>query len=321
MSRKPPRPNRANQSQSRERQAAERARQSALAAQRARARRRRSVVGVAAGVILVVLAVLVIFRFPSTLSGSGNASSPVSQTPVPETILAALKDVPAERFSTVGAGGITALPTPVRAATLRGQSGLPLIVYIGAEYCPYCAAERWPLIIALDRFGSFTGLKLAQSASDDVYPNTPTFTFYGATYTSQYLTFQAVETATSERSGSGYKPLQTLSAEQQQLLSKYDVSPYVPAQSAGAIPFIDFANQYVVVGSTYDASVLQGKNWDQIAQSLANPSSAQAQGILGSANILTASICLATGDNPASVCGRPEIKSIEADLAKAPVPK
>jgi len=34
------------------------------------------------------------------------------------------------------------------------------VVYIGAEYCPYCAVERWPLIVALNRFGTLTNLGL-----------------------------------------------------------------------------------------------------------------------------------------------------------------
>jgi Domain of unknown function (DUF929) len=315
MSRKPPRPNRATPPRSREPQAAERARQAELAARLARARRRRNVVGLAAGVILVVLAALVIYR----ISGPGGGG--VSGSPVPQTVLDGLNGVPAERFGAVGRGGITTLPTPIRAAALRGENNLPRIVYIGAEYCPYCAAERWPLIVALNRFGSFTGLKLARSASDDVYPSTPTFTFYGATYTSQHLAFDAVETATSQRSGNGYQPLETMTAEQQQLLSQYDAPPYVAAQSAGAIPFLDFANQYALVGSTYDTGTLQGKTWEEIAQSLADPNSAQAKGIIGSANIITAAICQATGDNPVSVCGQPEVKAIETDLAKAPVPR
>jgi hypothetical protein len=32
------------------------------------------------------------------------------------------------------------------------------MLYIGAEYCPYCAAERWPLVMALSKFGTFSNL-------------------------------------------------------------------------------------------------------------------------------------------------------------------
>ena len=69
----------------------------------------------------------------------------------------------------------------------------PIVVYIGAEYCPYCAFARWPLIVALMRFGNFTGLQYTQSSSTDVYANTDTFSFVGSTYTSNYVVFEPIE--------------------------------------------------------------------------------------------------------------------------------
>ena len=83
-------------------------------------------------------------------------------------------------------------------APLTGPNGKPLIFYFGAEFCPYCAAERWPLIVALSRFGTFTGLSTTTSSSSDAYPNTPTFTFRAASYTSDYVSFQAVEASDPE---------------------------------------------------------------------------------------------------------------------------
>ena len=34
----------------------------------------------------------------------------------------------------------------------------PIVVYIGADYCPNCAFMRWPLTVALLRFGNYSGL-------------------------------------------------------------------------------------------------------------------------------------------------------------------
>ena len=74
---------------------------------------------------------------------------------------------------------------------------------MGAEYCPYCAAERWGMIVALSRFGTFTGLQTTHSAAKDgagnaeVYPNTATWTFVHSSYTSKYLTFTPVEMNTN----------------------------------------------------------------------------------------------------------------------------
>ena len=133
------------------------------------------------------------------------------------------------------------------------------MLYIGAEYCPYCAAERWSMIVALSRFGTFTGLATTRSAARngagtaEPYPNTATWTFANASFTSSYLTFTPVEEFTNipDKSTGGYTTLMTPTAAQQALLEKYD------AANNGAIPFIDFGNKYMSVGATYDPGVLR----------------------------------------------------------------
>jgi hypothetical protein len=246
--------------------------------------------------------------------------TPVSEGPVPPDVLASVTQVPASTFDQVGRGTAASLPVPARADVRRGPNGLPLVTYIGAEYCPFCAAERWSLVVALSRFGQFSDLKASHSASDDVFPNTPTFSFVGSTYTSQYLDFSAVELQSNVRAGRLYAPLQTPTPDQEQLLRQYDAPPYVPASSAGAIPFIDIADQYVISGASYDVGVLRGQTMESIAQSLADPSSPRAQAIIGGANAITAALCAATGDAPHDVCGQAAIQSLESTLAATPVP-
>ena len=75
----------------------------------------------------------------------------------------------------------------------RGFDGKPLVVYVGAEYCPYCAAERWVMVMWLSRFGTFKNLSEIQSSSTDVCPNTDTFTFYKSSYSSPYIDFSPNE--------------------------------------------------------------------------------------------------------------------------------
>ena len=70
------------------------------------------------------------------------------------------------------------------------SDGKPRIVYLGAEYCPYCATERWAMVNALSRFGTFKNLKITTSSATDVDANTPTFSFYGSTFTSPYIKFE-----------------------------------------------------------------------------------------------------------------------------------
>jgi hypothetical protein len=95
-------------------------------------------------------------------------------------------------------------------------------------------------------------------------------------------------------------------AAQQALVSKYDTS--------GSIPFIDLGNRYASSGAMYLPDVLSGMTWQAIADSLAQPSSAQAKAILGSANLITAAVCKLTADQPSTVCSSTSIQAIEKTL-------
>jgi hypothetical protein len=281
----------------------------------ARSRRQRRMVMLAAGGIVLVLVVLVAARLLTQ-----GAGSKAEEGPVPADVMAQITSVPASTLEQVGRGSAQSLPSPVRAAVATGPSGLPLVSYVGAEYCPFCAGERWPLIVALSRFGTFSNLKYSHSASDDVYPNTPTFSFVGSSYVSQYVELSAVETQSNVRSGGGYQTLQTPTPAQNALVRQYDAPPYVPSSAAGSIPFIDFANQYVVAGASYNVGLLQGMSQPQVAAMLADGTSDQAKAILGSANVLTAAICASTNNQPQDVCGSPAVENLQAALAAAPTP-
>ncbi|HXZ75384.1 MAG TPA: DUF929 family protein, partial [Streptosporangiaceae bacterium] len=147
------------------------------------------------------------------------------------------------------------------------------------------------------------------------YPNTPTFTFHGSTYTSKYLTFTPVESQTNipDKSTGGYTALETPTKDQQALLAKYDVPPYVPSGSQGAIPFIYFGGKYLIAGASYNPQVLSGLSWDQIASAMSNPDSDVAKAVIGTANYMTAAICKMTGNQPASACTS-TIQSLEKSL-------
>ena len=177
------------------------------------------------------------------------------------------------------------------------QDGKPEVLYIGAEFCPFCAGERWAVVAALSRFGEFSGLEESQSSVDDVYPATKTLTFYGSGFTSDHVVFEAVETSDSEG-----VPLETPTPEQEAIIRKYDAPPYVPAESAGAIPFLDIANSHVVVGSTVPVEALQGMTAEEIAIASTDPTDPIGATVLGSANLISAVVCAETGGEPAEVC-------------------
>ena len=171
------------------------------------------------------------------------------------------------------------------------------------------------MIVALSRFGTFSGLATTRSAARngagtaEPFPSTATWTFAHSSYASKYLTFTPVEEFTNipDKSTGGYTPLMALTPAQQALVQKYD------AANDGAIPFIDYGNRFMNVGASYDPGVLKGLTWSQIAADLHTPSTSVAQGALGAANYITAAICGITGDQPATAC-TPAVKALQAKI-------
>ena len=255
------------------------------------------------------------------------ASSSASNGPTGAALASVVSDltsVPASTTDKIGNGGgqVSGTPKAVTNGTPLTANGKPEMLYMGAEYCPYCAAERWAMIQALSRFGTFSGLSTLHSASvngagqAEPYPNTPTWTFHGSSYTSKYLTFTPVETQTNipDKSTGTYTVLETPTKDQQALLTKYDVPPYVPSGSEGAIPFIYFGGKYIIAGASYNPQVLAGLSWSKIASEVKNnPTSDVAKAIGGTANYITAAICKMTGNQPASACTS-TIQSLESSL-------
>jgi hypothetical protein len=135
-----------------------------------------------------------------------------------------------------------------------------------------------------------------------VFPSTATLSFHGATYTSKYLAFSGYEMQSNQLQGSSYAPLDKLPPADQKLFQTYDAPPYVPAQSAGAIPFVDLGGRYLISGAGYDPGVLKGLNQAQIARALSDPRSPVAKSVDGTANLVTASLCTLTGNKPTDVC-------------------
>jgi thiol-disulfide isomerase/thioredoxin len=293
---------------SRNRQQAARER---IAAQRAAARkaeiRKRTLI--VAGSVIAVIAVVVVFIVIKVGSNS-NATHPtgsVAGTPLPASVNRQITGVPVSTLAKVGAGTwFTGSIEPITGKPLT-SGGKPEVLYIGAEYCPYCATERWAMAAALGRFGTFSPLHGIHSSPTDSPPSIPSVTFYKSTYSSKYVTFTPVEVQKVDRS-----PLQTLTPQQQALQSTYDIPPRTT--TAGSIPFMDISNKYMISGATYSYAVLQGKTWAQVAAAMQDPSTPIAQGAVGSANMLTAAICKITGNQPASVCAAAPIPALQSKL-------
>ena len=266
------------------------------------------------GVLLVLAAIVGIFFIVANRQSQSQSSG---SHPADTSVLAKVTHVDPTLLATIGTGN---LQNPLHSVNgspplLKGSSGKPEFFYGGGEYCPYCASERWAMIVALSRFGTFGHLNEITSSEDNI----STFTFYHSTYTSSYIDFVPVELAGND---ANHSDLQTPTAEQNQLITTYDAAPYT--DQPGSIPFIDIANRYIQVGLAQGANGqngfsfqdIQNMQWSDIANALSDTSSPVAQHILGSANYLTAGICMTTNQQPGSVCNTSAIQTIERSLRK-----
>lgn len=251
-------------------------------------------------VVALALVATVVFAMNRRNAPPPAATAALISTPVPDSVMADLTSIPAATWEHAGTIGAT---VPIFVGTADTTAGKPVVLYIGALYCPYCAAARWSVVAALSRFGRFSGLKYSASSSEDVFPSTPTLSFAGATYTSSFIEFQSVELQGAEPVGGRYPTLETPTAEQEALITKYDGPPYLSKESAGGIPFMLVGGRYMWSGSPYNPGLLAGRTHEEIAASLPTGTESAAQAILANANEITAAICAVDGHQPASVCG------------------
>jgi hypothetical protein len=271
------------------------------AARRAEARRR---LMLASGAIVAVVAVVLAIVIAKSFSTSPKTpAGPAVGSALPASVQADISGVPSSTFAAVGAGTTQAGSFRAGSGPVLKSGGKPEMLYIGAEWCPYCAAERWAMAVALSRFGTFSPLRGIRSSPSDFYPSTATLTFYKSTYTSKYLVFTPVENQTVSRAA-----LQNTTPQQQAIWEKFE-----PVASQRGYPFISIGNQ-IIATATFNPQVLHGLSWSQIAGDLRNPSSPVAIGAVGSANVFTAAICKLTGNQPANVCTTTPISQLESRL-------
>lgn len=291
---------RIRQQNARERIAAQRA-----AARRSEIRNRVLVVSISTLAVIAIVVTLVVVKVSGSNKSSGGSTT---GTALPASVINKVTGVPASTLDAVGIGSVlsvSASPISAVSDTPLTSGGKPEMLYIGAEYCPYCAAERWAMTVALSRFGHFTTqLHGIHSSSTDVYPNTPSVTFYKSSYTSPYLVFTPVENEDLNKA-----PLQSTTAEQERLWVKYDTT-----NGSQGYPFIDFGNKYVIKAPTYNPQTLAGLTWAQVATDLQNGPAPVAQAVLGSANLITAAICKMTNGQPGGVCTSAGVTKASAHL-------
>jgi hypothetical protein len=257
-------------------------------------RRRNRLLGLGSIVLAVVVVAVLVAVWAGGRGGSGSASatSPPAGTPIAAAITSKMASVPVSTLVDAPSSGIVAAPGTISDAKLTAD-GKPDLLYIGAEFCPVCATERWALYVALSKFGTFTRQPgQIHSAVQD--GDIPTLTFYNSTYSSPYFTFTPVETTTNQPNGNYYVPLQTPTAAQQKLWT---------AHTTQTFPFVDFGGKLALDNAQYDPAVLEGVSFAAIAKDIGNNSTVVGADIDASAKVLVQAICSTlSGNKPAAVC-------------------
>lgn len=273
-----------------------------LQAEQKHEHQRNVMVAVTAGVVVVILVAVGAFYLISRQQ-QDQANAKATANAQSSAFVSTVQNVPTSVFDAVGVGDSSQVPTPTNGAA-DTVNGKPRLVYIGAEFCPYCGMERWALTSALARFGTFSGVKSAVSSATDSPANIPTMTYLNATYTSKYVAFTSYET----RDRTGAKELQKVSPADQALANKYNPK--------GDIPFMLYGGKYFTSGATYPGTELENMSAATVAAQMLQPKTTISKGIIGASNVISAQICTLTKGAPADVCTSPGVTAAAAKLKK-----
>jgi hypothetical protein len=267
---------------------------------------------IAGGAVVLIVGIVILIAATSSNNSTVNGTGRV---PVPASVINEVTGVPTAALDSAGIGGQPANKTssagnavaPIPAAQqhtapLPPTNGKPTFFYYGGEFCPYCATERWSLIVALSRFGHFSGLQGMSSSAGDYAPNTQTFTFYHSTYSSPYIAFTPVETEDINKN-----PLDQPNAVQTKVLQTWDPS--------FSFPFIAIGGKYIGgLPNWLDPLLLHGLSRSDIAQDLSIPGNVAGTPLNANANYITAAICNVTGGKPGSVCTSKGVLAAQAEF-------
>jgi hypothetical protein len=153
-----------------------------------------------------------------------------------------------------------------------------LLYYLGAGFCPWCAAERWSIVEALKYFGTWEGLKFDKSAEkNEPYLNLSTYNFHDAKFKSDHVEFVG-----REFQDRNFQDLERLTDSDNKIIDNYNLQ--------GVIPFVFIAGKYVRIGSGPKPQQLDGLNHDDVKKQLENRNTELAKAIYDEANHIAALI-------------------------------
>ena len=122
-------------------------------------------------------------------------------------------------------------------------------VYVGGEFCPICAMERWAIVMALSNYGNFSSPSFYNSSEGNI----PTYDFTKISYSSSVVNFEKVEV--SDQQTHSLEPLTGIPAS---LYEKYNSNQY--------IPFICIGGTFIQIGSgkSFNTASFSGLSSQQI---------------------------------------------------------
>jgi hypothetical protein len=276
--------------------------------------RRRAIYAAAGGLAAVVIAAVAL---ASNLGGKGPGPAPAQGGPYRPPSATGTYQLPAGAVSRVEGVPVSALIASARAQLGRGQvtlperlpsaapllssGGRPKVMFICAEYWSKCAAERWALVMALSKFGTFTTLKGTTSSAAGTSPEIPTFSFYGATYSSKYLALVTDELETNTDVGEGEYPLlQPPTTQEMTMMKAWDRAPYTTITLS--LPFAYVGGRFLLTTAQYDASALSQMSFQAAASIISSGTDPVSRHAEAAAGYLVADFCSLTREQPARVC-------------------
>lgn len=241
------------------------------------------------GAVVLVVAAVVVLALVKSSKGDSNTSQ--AAEPAPASISEDLAAVPLDAIAAAYSAnpptnGVVPNPNAGEAKT----DAKPEITYIGAEFCPYCAGERWALNVALSKFGTFSDLQTITSSESAV----PTLSYVGSKFTSDHVAFNPIEL--QDQNG---QPLEEATDAQMEMFRSL---------GGGSFPFVDFGGRAYQKGAAVNIQPLIGKSQKDIAKDLAgsttddtDPNSLRGT-VNAAAGAIIKEICEQNGAKPESVC-------------------
>jgi Domain of unknown function (DUF929) len=254
----------------------------------------------------LVAGVIIAFLLVSILGGNGSHKEPAAEGTyrLPAAVLSELDNVPVSALvanAEAANANQVSPPTTLPANAPRiSSNGRPEIIYIGAQFCASCAGERWALVIALSKFGTFKNL--SGTTSSDTYPGGPTFSFYGATYTSKYLSFVTDEQTprSVDRSTGSYENVLILSQQEHNIMTAWDVAPYT--SQSGSVPFLYIGGEFLLSNFQYDANPVSLMSFHTALGVMTSGQSTISKHVQAAAGYLLGDFCALTQEQPGPAC-------------------